>query len=255
MLKAFVSMLDADGALAGRTIGVVDQEGIDAIPVDRTLLPELERLGYQVGYHARIAADPSAAQSQIPIEVQRMRAAGVDLLLPVSGLIVATVFAQEADAQRYRPTVLPVGLRVGRHRRLRAAMPESFEGSIGYTAFRTGEAAAGLPEPPFDAACHRTFEEQSGESLDRTILAYYYTVSSCGIVALFERGMNAAGVNPTRASLSAALQGIGTFDVAFSGAGSFGPGKFDAPDVARRVTWRASCRCWLPIDDFRAVPF
>ena len=76
-------------------------------------------------------------------------------------------------------------------------------------------------------------------------------MSYCGITQLFERGMTAAGVNPTRTSFTTALQGIGTFTMAYGGLGSFGPGKFDAADSVRRVTFRASCSCWLPIDDFR----
>lgn len=254
VLDAFLRMLHADGALAGRTIGVLDIEGIDAATVDRTLLPGLARLGYRVAYHARIAADANAAQAQIPIEVQRMRAAGVDVVLPVSGLIVATVFAQEADAQRYRPRYYLSDFASGATDVYTAAMPDSFEGSIGYTAFRTGEAAAGLPEPPADAACRETYERAARRTLDPTTLAYYYTVSYCGIMRLFEQGMLAAGVNPTRAGLSAALQDLGTFQLAFGSTGSFGPGKFDAPDTVRRVTWRANCRCWLPIDEFRPVP-
>jgi ABC-type branched-subunit amino acid transport system substrate-binding protein len=253
VLRAFVKLLDADKALRGHTIGVLDQQGIDSATVDRTLLPELQRLGYRVGYHARIAADAGAAQAQIPIEVQRMRAAGVDVLLPVSGLIVATVFAQEADAQRYRPTYYLSDFASGATDVYAAAMPASFEGAIGYTAFRTGEARAGLPEPAGDAACRQTYERSAGKPLDPKILAYYYTVSYCGILRLFEQAMTRAGPNPTRAGFTAALQSIGSFQLAFGSTGSFGPGKPDAPDAVRRVTWRKSCTCWLPIDGFRDV--
>jgi ABC-type branched-subunit amino acid transport system substrate-binding protein len=253
VLRAFVHLLDGDAALRGHTIGVLDQEGIDSATVDRTLLPELQRLGYKVSYHARIAADANAAQAQIPIEVQRLRAAGVDVLLPVSGLIVATVFAQEADAQRYHPTYYLSDFASGATDVYAAAMPASFEGAIGYTAFRTGEAAAGLAEPPGDAACRQTYERSAGRPLDPKTLAYYYTVSYCGILRLFEQGMARAGPNPTRAGFSAALQGLGSFPMAFGATGSFGPGKLDAADSVRRVTWRKSCTCWLPTDGFRDV--
>ncbi len=247
-------MLDADGAWPAAPSACVDVEGIDSATVDRTLLPELERLGYPVAYHARIAADANAAQAQIPIEVQRMRAAGVDVVLPVSGLIAATVFAQEADAQRYRPQYYLSDFASGATDVYTAAMPDSFEGSIGYTAFRTGEAAAGLPEAATDAACRETYEGYSGTTLDPTILAYYYTTIYCGITRLFEQAMNGAGVNPTRASFSPAHAAHRVVPGAVRLDGSFGPGKFDAPDTVRRVTWRVSCKCWLPIDEFRPAP-
>ena len=132
-LRNLVARMHTDGVLTGRTIGVLDQEGIDAIPVERTLMPELERHGYKVTYYASIAADAGAAQAQIPIEVQRMRAAGVDLVLPASGLILANVFAQEADSQRYHPQYVVSDFASGATDLYTAAMPDSFQGSIGYT--------------------------------------------------------------------------------------------------------------------------
>ena len=98
------------------------------------------------------------------------------------------------------------------------------------------------------------YEGRTGETLDRRASEYYLTLTWCGIVRLFERATAAAGVNPTRASVSQALQRIGRFDVPFGSTGSFGPGKFDAPDTIRRVSWRADCRCWLPIDQFQLTP-
>ncbi len=252
ILGDLASALHRDGTLRGRTIGVLDQEGIDAIPVDRTLLPRLDQLGYDVAYHARIANDVGAAQSQIPLEVQRMRGAGVDTVIVASGLIRATVFIQEAQNQRWRPQYLLSDFASGATDVYTLAMPDSFEGALAYTSFRTGEARAGRAEPAHDKACRELYEQRAEDRLDRTTIEYFYAVSACGIVGLFERGMTGAGPNPTRATLSQALQSLGTFDVPYGSTGSFRPGKFDAPDSTRRVRWDLGCRCWLPVDDFRA---
>lgn len=252
ILGDLAGALHRDGVLRGRTIGILDQEGIDAIPVDRTLLPRLEQLGYDVAYHSRIANDVGAAQSQIPLEVQRMRGAGVDTVIVASGLIRATVFIQEAQNQRWRPQYLLSDFASGATDVYTLAMPDSFEGALAYTSFRTGEGRAGRAEPAHDKACRELYEQRAGERLDRTTIEYFYAVSACGIVALFERGMVGAGSNPTRATLSQALQALGTFDVPYGSTGSFRPGKFDAPDSTRRVSWHLDCRCWMPVDDFRA---
>lgn len=251
ILADLVTALDRDGHLSGRTIGILDQEGIDAIPVDRTLIPRLEALGYEVAYHARIANDTGAAQSQIPLEVQRMQGADVDTVIIASGLIRATVFVQEAENQRWAPRYLLSDFASGATDIYTVAMPESFDGSVAYTSFRTGEARAGQPEAGHDRACRELYETGTGEALDRTTIEYYYAVSACGIVSLFERGMTGAGVNPTRVTLSEALQGLGRFDVPYGATGSFGPGKFDAPDATRQVGWQHACTCWQPVDEFR----
>jgi ABC-type branched-subunit amino acid transport system substrate-binding protein len=251
ILGDLAASLHQDGALRGRTVGILDQEGIDAIPVDRTLIPQLKRLGYSVAYHARIANDVGAAQSQIPLEVQRMRGAGVDTVLVASGLIRATVFIQEAQNQRWSPQYVLSDFASGSTDIYTIAMPESFAGSLAYTSFRTGEGRAGRPEVAHDKACREVYERGTGERLDRTTIEYFYAVSACGIVRLFERGMTGAGPNPTRATLSQALQGLGTFEVPYGATGSFGPGKFDAPDSTRRVRWQLECKCWLPVDEFR----
>jgi ABC-type branched-subunit amino acid transport system substrate-binding protein len=251
VLRNLVAAAAADRAFAGKTVGILSREGIDAIPVDRSLKPALRAAGVTVKYEGRISSDDSAAQSQIPLEVQQMRSEGVDLIMLETGLIVANVFAQQADSQRYYPTYMTSDFASGGADIYTIGMPASFAGAISYTALRTGEARAGMPEPATDAACRKVFERRTGKKLDRTASEYYLTVTACGILEQFARGMQAAGVNPTRALLSAGLQGIGSFDVPFSGAGSWRQGKFDAPDVVRRTTWKADCRCWVPVGPFR----
>jgi ABC-type branched-subunit amino acid transport system substrate-binding protein len=251
ILGDLAASLHRDGLLRGKTIGVLDQEGVDAIPVDRTLLPTLDRLGYDVAYHARIANDTGAAQSQIPLEVQRMRGAGVDTVIIASGLIRATVFVQEAQNQRWKPQYLLSDFASGATDVYTLAMSDSFDGALAYTSFRTGEAKTGRPEADHDRACREIYERRSGDTLDRAKIEYFYAVTACGIVGLFERGFGGAGPNPTRATFSQALQAIGQFAVPYGSTGSFAPGKFDAPDTTRRVGWRLSCKCWLPIDDFQ----
>lgn len=253
-LTNLVDSLHRDGLLEGKTIGVLDQEGVDAIPVDRSLLPALEAAGYDVAYHSRIANDVGAAQSQIPLEVQRMRGAGVDTIIVASGLIRATVFAQEANNQRWRPQYLLSDFASGATDIYTIAMPDSFDGSIGYTAFRTGEARKGQAEPAHDARCRQGYEQRTGETVDRRTIVYTNVVWACGITNLFARGMAAAGPNPTRDSFSQALQNLGEFPLPFGDRGSFRPGKFDAPDSTRQVRWSLDCKCWLPTSGFTPAP-
>jgi ABC-type branched-subunit amino acid transport system substrate-binding protein len=250
VLRNLVVAALRDGAFKGKKLGILSRDGIDAIPVDRSLKPELKADGIAVTYEARISSDDSAAQSQIPLEVQQMRSKGVDLIMLETGLIVANVFAQQADSQRYYPQYMTSDFASGGADIYTVGMPASFAGSITYTALRTGEARSGMPEPPTDAACRRIFERRTGHKLDHTSTEYSLTITACGILAEFDQAMATAGPNPTRTLLSHALQGIGSWNVPFSGAGSWGPGKFDAPDVVRRGVWQSGCKCWVPNGPF-----
>lgn len=254
VLRNLVAVASRDGIFKGKTVGILSRDGIDAIPVDRSLKPALKAAGIKVTYEARISADDSAAQSQIPLEVQQMRSAGVNFIMLETGLIVANVFVQQADSQRYYPQYITSDFASGGADIYTIGMPASFAGAVSYTALRTGEARAGMPETATDGACRKIFEKRAGKKLDRTNTEYYLTVTACGILEQFTRGMNTAGINPTRSTLSTALQGLGVFDVPFSGEGSWRPGKFDAPDVVRRTTWKGDCRCWIPVAPFTRTP-
>jgi len=250
VLQNMVASAARDGVFKGKTVGLLSREGIDAIPVDRSLKPALKAHGITVTYEARISADDSAAQSQIPLEVQQMKSKDVDFIMLTTGLIVANVFAQQADSQRYTPQYMTSDFASGGADIYTIGMPASFAGAITYTALRTGEARAGMSEALQDAACRKTFEKHTGKKLDRTGTEYSITVTACGILDQFVVGMVKAGTNPTRSLLSNALQSIGAWDVPYSGAGSWSRNKFDAPDVTRRGTWKSDCRCWIPVGPF-----
>lgn len=255
VLRNMVAVAARDGIYKGKTVGILSREGIDAIPVDRSLKPALKAAGITLTYEARLSSDESAAQSQIPIEVQQMKSKGVDFIMLTTGLIAANVFVQQADSQRYTPQYMTSDFASGGSDIYTIGMPASFAGAITYTALRTGEARMGMPEPPTDAQCRQIFEKRAGKKLDRTTTEYSLTITACGILDQFARAMTTAGANPTRSLLSSALQAIGSWNVPFSGAGSWSRGKFDAPDVVRRGTWKADCKCWIPVAPFVRTPY
>jgi len=57
----------------------------------------------------------------------------------------------------------------------------------------------------------------------------------------------------TTESMSDALQGLGSFELAGFGPSSFGPDKFDAGDEARVVGYCTECECWTAEGDFVPV--
>ncbi len=245
-LKNQVVSMQRDGDFTGEKIGILDDGGDDALLVNETLLPALTADGYKVAYRISLSSDPSTAESQIPVAIQQMQADGVNLVLPVASLVAADLFGQEAESDGYTPTYVLSDVNGGATDNYALYMPASFDGSIGYTSLNTGEYQAGIADAPQDAACAAIYTQETGDTLSQSNEEYATAVTACGILNLFVKGATNAGADLTTSSLSKGMQAIGQFPMPYGSVGSFGPGKFDAPDSTRKVIWRYSCKCWLP---------
>lgn len=254
LLNAVQRMYE-EGYFEGRTVGIVEQEGIDRIPVDNAMVPLLNQLGVPIAHRATFSEDFAAAQAQMPIQISQMRSAGVDTVLLPVGLGIGGLFVSQADTQGYRPQYWTSDFASGTSDVYATLMNDGFDGALGYTALRTGEAIAGMDEAPLDRGCRERFEAQTGRGMDRSTIEYYSMVTACGIMDMFTRAATAAGPELTRVGLSNALQGLGPVDVPYSGSSSLGPGKLDAPDAVRLVQFSSSCRCWQPAGDFVATSY
>jgi ABC-type branched-subunit amino acid transport system substrate-binding protein len=250
-----VAALEQEGALQGKTVGVLtSQAGDDNVAAKTALVPALEQLDHPVARVADLAVDSGAALSQIPVEVTQMREAGVDLVFLSTNAFYSSVFVQTADEQGYRPTYALsdaddniLDYFVGR-------MPASFT-SRGYTAKRIGEQRVGASEAALDAECRAVVEKSSGTTIERGTTAYETAMSACNQVRLFARAAEAAGPNLTRESWATAMQGLGEFELAYADGGSFSAQKFDAADAIRPVTADTGCSCWRPEGDFTPMRY
>ena len=189
-------------------------------------MPALNQLGYKVAHISRLSAD-SSSSSQIPVEVNQMRAAGVDLVFLQTNVVFDAQFVQQADSQGYRPLYALGDSESNISDFFLSNMPSSFQ-AIGVSASRTGEQRVGLPESPTDANCRQVVEKATHTTLARGSAGYETAMNACNQIRLFVRGARAAGVTLTRATFSAGMQGIGAFDQAYTAGGSFRSGKFDA---------------------------
>ena len=252
--RNWVHELHRTGALQGKKIGVVSVDfETDELAVERSLLPTLAELGYEVTHRSHLARDLQTAASQTPVEVQQMRVKGVEIVLLTAGFTYAIPFVQEADAQMWRPVWTASDFAGNASNLATSGMPPSYENALGFTGYRTGEGRAGMPEPPADVECRRRYEELTGQQLDRNSGLYSTAMSTCNLVNVFAAGAERGGRALTRQGFSAGMQTIGTTTLANAGFGSYRPGKFDAIDQVRTVRWRANCRCWVPADDFRST--
>jgi hypothetical protein len=245
MMANWVAELDRTGALKGRKIGVLaseDDAAADKQAAD-AVVAELGRAGHAVAHRSRLSADLQTGTGQLPVEVQRMRQAGVDLILLPVNFLYATQFAQAASGQGYRPRYA-----VSDHQGLYSDelvqnMPPDFDGAISFTSYRINEKAGGLPEPEVERDCRERYNRRA----DGPDFAYGDSTPlqrACGQIGIFAAAAGAAGPQLTRDRFLAGLAGLGRVPLTQVLGGSFGPGKTDYADDLRPMTWSSGCRCW-----------
>ena len=253
MMNMFVDELDRQGLLRGKTLGILaDQSDAGKLVVDTGLIPALKQKGLSAKYITRLSADAGTAASQLPIEVQQMRNAGVNAVLVTATVLDAVEFAQAADSQGYRPKYLNPDWGstsdAGDEN-----MPSSYDGVL-ISALSTYDYNVGRPDNPATTRCRQIYESTTHDKLTRqdrgSALRMDFTLHECDLVDIFARAAQGAGPTLTRASFVRALQGIGPIALSANGPGSFGPGKLEYSDRVRANIWNAGCKCWKPTASF-----
>lgn len=254
MMANWVVELDRMEMLEGRRIGIVTQDSVN--PGDTVigggLIPALREAGYDATHVSRLSSDQSAAASQIPVEVQQMRTKRVDLVLLTASTLASTQFVQTADAQGFLPKYSLTDWASMNNDTSNQNMPNSFDGAVLITTYRTGEEKVGVGENEDERKCREVYERRTGRTLPpKGDNEHGITVSNCTTLDAFLAGAARAGPELTRESFSQGVQAIGTFPMSIWGGGSFGPGKLDAADLVRSAAWFSDCRCIKPTSDFR----
>jgi hypothetical protein len=252
----WVAELHRVGALQGRKIGILSDDGTDPgdLTVGGGLLPALAQFGYEVTHRARLAGDLATGASQVPLAVREMRSKGVDAVLLASSQ--SSRFADDAGRQGWSPAWHGSDFAAIYADAQAQNFPDSFEGALLFTTSsgtseRDAE-AVDAPEGEAARRCRETYEQRTGRTLDkRRGNEYGLTGENCTLVKLFAAGAKAAGPELTRDRFSAGMQSLGEVPLAMWGGGSYAPGKYDAADLISPKRWFRDCRCWRPAGPFR----
>jgi hypothetical protein len=263
VLKNYVDTFHQRGELRGKKIGLVDQAG-QKRATDDILIPLLKTYGYKVTHRATMTDDTSQLGSQIPVEVNQMKAKGVDVVLLVANALVDGLVAQNANLQRFTPRWLTSDFNAGTDDLVASLFPANTD-AVGLTATRAGEFRAGRAEPAYDASCAKRYNARTkGKPVHRARTTadnpYRYALYACTSFDVFESAAKAAGAVLTRDGWMGAVQRLGPLPLGFGADGTFGRNKTDAADYVRTVTFRPSCapdnaNCWMPASDFARTKF
>jgi hypothetical protein len=258
-LKYAAKVLHASGAFDGKKVGVVyaDAPGEPEI-VESGLLDTLESLNVDVVRSDTIGCAGGNVCSQgLPESVSGMKSAGVDVMFPLLNVISLPGYLQEMVTQGFKPgqvqfyntgynaqagdlvsskVVVFGGADAGR----------LYNGAVIISSDRTGAFRLDDYAPPeFSEMCNREYQAAGGDTYTaddpETNSAYGATAGSCNFVRLIARAADAAGPNPTREDLAAAVENLGAIEGGTSISPNFAPGKYTAPNELNRLKWNYPC--------------
>jgi hypothetical protein len=250
-LRSLVAVLDANGALKGKKIGIVSTDSpTEKLPVDESLLPALQASGYSVAYRSTISQNTDQQPSQIPVEIGQMRSHGVDYIVWVSNALVLAQWSQTANSQGYNPPYAMTDINSASNDFTVQTVPSSTT-AIAVTSIRDGEQHANIPESPKEAGCISRFEQGTGTTLERGSADYQTVLDACGNVEMFAAGATNAGDSLSADTFSQAMQNLGAWEFPHIAPGAYAPGKFDLADEVRTKVFDKGCTCWMPQGDFQ----
>jgi hypothetical protein len=278
--------LAEQGLLEGKTIGVVhSDEVLEAPIVERGLVDVLENeLGLEVKRDDTIGCQGGRLCNQgvIP-SVQGMIADGVDVLFPTLNVLSLPGYLKEMAAQGVKPGDVKIyqsGFAAQSGDLVSGKVPELggpaagklYDGTTIIAGGSTGDfRLEGFEPDPFAEMCNREYAEnghpEGGKAYsptdEATSTKYGATTGICSAIRMIARAIDAAGANPTRDDLVAAMQGLGPIDQGAAVPGSFGTGKYTAPNALYTLTFHYPCphpttaksgSCILPDSEGRALP-
>jgi hypothetical protein len=278
-LRYAAKVLYEDGAFEGKKIGIVmaDSTGEEQI-VQTGLIDTLEELGVPPTRVDVIGCQGGNSCTQGVIEsVNGMIADGVDVMFPLLNVISLPGYLSEMVEQGVQPGQIQFyntdynaqsgdlvsskvvafgGEKAGALYNNTVIISSGQTGAFRMPGFEPGE---------FGEMCNREYQEAGGETYEaddpETNSAYGATGGSCNFIRIIARAIDAAGPNPTREDLAAAVENLGALDGG-EVPPSFAPGKYTSPNALFKLRWRYPCppdkkpydgMCILPESD--AFPF
>jgi ABC-type branched-subunit amino acid transport system substrate-binding protein len=234
-------------AAAGSTVGIMSNNTPGGTAAGDAAQATLEEAGFGVTRAElnSVSGDNAAINEEGAVAVGNFVAEGAVHVLVATPFTENTGFWTKAAEADLPFTLLDVSSSGCSPFGLSADRAATAVGSSCTTAFdHSTDGTAIRPDSEFEAACRANFDENfteyyggpsnpgvpAGRQLTDTagtVLNSDYTPQECSISNIIKLGLEAAGVNPTRASFMEAILGLGDVPLALigGGTGTFAPGK------------------------------
>jgi ABC-type branched-subunit amino acid transport system substrate-binding protein len=229
--EGWARMLDEDGVLEGKTIGVVTDEQSPefSAAANDSLVPTLEELGYEVPVNVTLPC-PEGDQDcdQQEAAVQQMKDAGVDFVFMGAANTVGPTFVQAAENLDFHPEWAANGNQVtDTVAQFFASVSDAWDGAVG-----TSTVFAELDDLTDEAySCNEAVTEQSGEEYEPGSDAFGFAASTCLVVRLLDgSGDEIAPEDLTQGTMIGGIEGLGEVVLNAGPPGTLSADKHDAGD-------------------------
>jgi hypothetical protein len=267
ILQAVVQWGHGSGLLgAHRKVGIIaGDRASDQLALTHYLLPDLKRIGVRPVVET-IAAEPSetaATGSDASIDVEKLRAAGVDSLIPLMPFNAFLPVLEAQSQQQYFPRLLLSDYEDSIETSL-GLIPVPFEKALNGQEGVTTETLGGIDDTRPEAqggydpgvrACwatwHAAYPQIPKGNMNDFIEEQGPVQGWCQEIRLFARAATMAGNHLTRRTFVEAMSRIENYPGGSSPLLSFGPDKFAGPSeyqvVSLHVNQPPSSQCRPPL--------
>jgi hypothetical protein len=287
ILQAVVQWGHSAGLLGGhRKVGViVGDRASDQLALNDYLLPDLKRIGVQPVVEAIPAqpAESAATGSDAPLIVEKLRAAGVDSVIPLIPFNAFLPVLSAETQQKYFPKLLLSDYESSIESAL-GLIPIPYEKALNGQEGVTTETLGGIddsrPESqggydPGVRSCwdtwHKAYPQTPKGNINDFIEEQGPIQGWCQEIRLFARAATMAGRDLNRRTFVEAMSKITNFPGGYSPVLSFGPNKHFGPTQYRVVKVHnndppsSQCKrgkppapaagvCWVVVQNWRNLP-
>jgi Periplasmic binding protein len=287
LLQALVNWGKSKGTLSPKVkVGVIaGDQAPDQTALTKYLLPDLKAIGVTpvVETLAENISETSTTDSQAPLIIEKLQAAGVKSVIPLMTFNAFTPVLAAETAQKYFPTLLLSDYDSSIESSL-GLLPVPYEKALDGQEGVTTETLGGVDDPRPQAAggydpgvrsCwtiwHKAYPEIPKGNMNDDIEEQGPVQGWCQEIRLFDQAATAAGKNLNRRTFVTAMSKIANFPGGYSPILTYGPTKFAGPtqyQVVRlhnNVPPSAQCRlpigklppqgrCWTTVETWKPLP-
>jgi len=248
--QGWAQLLDTEGVLEGKTIGIVTaaQTPEFVAAAKDALIPELERLGYEVAANVTLPCPEGDIDcDQHETAVQQMKSEGVDFVFMAAANLTGPTLLQAAENLDFSPEWAANGNQVtDTVSQFFESVKEPWDGTIGTSTVFAAE------EDLSDAArdCNEVIEQRSGEAYEPGSDAFGFAAVNCLSFRLLQQG--AAGIKVgdlNQASMIEGIEGLGEIELNAGPPGTLSADKHDAGNYLFLVDFDADAGEFIERED------
>jgi ABC-type branched-subunit amino acid transport system substrate-binding protein len=239
--QGWAELLDEDGVLDGKTIGIVTAEQAPEFPaaVESGLVPTLEDLGHEVAVNVNLPCPEGDRDcEQHEAAIQQMKRAGVDLVFMAAPNLIGPTVVQAAINLDFHPQWVANGNQVtDTVSQFFESVKDEWDGTIGTsTVFAQDDDITDEAR-----ACNEVITTRSGEEYEPGSDAFGFAAVNCLTMQVLQ--LAGEEIDPTdlnQTTMIQAIEGLGEITLNAGPPGSLSPDKHDAGDYLFMADYSAA---------------